>query len=226
MKAYYYFLVIVKDKEICTVEDPSLNCVRLSEHFMRHIMSAVNVSEDEDRYVLLKSVDEQTVKVNKDFLSTAMSRRHDEQMSPDTVLSVLLKSFEFASTVASENYIAMAAQFPLVVLHPSKKQLRVIKPKSVFQVFSHVFIHLYQFLRVKRLFVEQNAVDECIIIGDKNYEVGVIPCARFVLCCVNNILIDMRSGKILLLKHNCHRPESSRTKFDNNLHQVVNQLMS
>ncbi len=219
MKTYFYFLVPVKDDSVATVRDPSLGCVRMNERFLKCLRSAVN-GETDVKYFLLKGVDELSVAINHEFLSTFMDSR--QPASPNCVLAAIAESFEFPTKTSVEKYVALA-QYPLVVFRPSK--IKVIKPKSSLDVFNHAILHLYQFLRVKRLSEELKKIDECASLSDRKYKVGILPCARFATCCVNNLLVECTSGKISLLTHECHRMECTQNRFDNNLYQAVNRLM-
>ncbi|MES9882948.1 MAG: hypothetical protein ABW185_18930 [Sedimenticola sp.] len=216
MKAYYFFLVPVKDDSVATVRDPSLGCIRMNERFMKCLRSAV---EEDAKYFLLKGVDERSVVINHEFLSTFMRSRRDQPA--EGVLAAITDSFELSSA-SVEKYVALA-QYPLVVLRQSK--IKVIEPKSSLDVFNHAFLHLYQFLRVKRLSEELKKIDEYTRLSDCKYNAGILPCARFATCCVNNLLVECGSGKISLLKHTCHRMECTQKRFDNNLYQAVNQMI-
>ncbi len=75
-----------------------------------HEVSAIAVEEDA-KYFLLKGVDERSVVINHEFLSTFMRSRRDQPA--EGVLAAITDSFELSSA-SVEKYVALA-QYPLVV---------------------------------------------------------------------------------------------------------------
>lgn len=222
MKAYYFFLVPVTDSDIAHVNDPSLNCIRVNPTLFKTITSRVG-DVDATKFFLLKSVDEATVSVDLSELESFMSVKDNRKRLDIDTLSAVLSCFQF-ETDTYNKYVAVA-QYPLLVIRPNASCSSIYYPKTSTDVLNHCFIHLYQYLKVKKLNDEQDKIDKVIHLSDNNYHPSVLPSARFALCCVNNLLIETQSRRIYILKHDCHRLECVRGKFDSNLYQVVNDLV-
>lgn len=222
MKTYYFFVVPITDSHITYVNEPSLNCVRANPTLFQNITSHVD-DVDETKFFLLKGIDEPTVTLDMSELESFLSSKDKRKKLDIDTLSVVLNCFQFA-TETYKKYIAVA-QYPLLVIRSNATSSNVYYPKSSADVFNHCFIHLYQYLKVKMLRHEQDQIDKVIRLSDSNYQPGILSSARFALCCVNNLLIENPSRRIYVLKHDCHRMECTRGKFDSNLYQVVNQLV-
>lgn len=222
MKSYYFFFVPVKDKNICKLNDPSLNSLRVNSSIFKTLFSYVE-NNDDIHYMLLKSIDEMSLSIRDcDLEQSVLSGDKSELELIDSVL----KSFDNNGEDKTRKYLSMA-QYPLLVIetHGQQKKLSLHYPKTSLDVYNHCFLHYYQFMKVKQLNEPLKRIESLISVTDSNYSPGISPSAKFATCCLNNVLIEVSSKKILLNEHQCYRSKSEKKTFDSNLYKSIGQLL-
>lgn len=222
MSVYYFFLVPIKDKDIESVHDPSLNSVRLHLALYQSIIKCVQRVDDIE-YFHLKGIVEPSVKLNVNKLKMVFNKKANQWSSQDDLISAIMSAFQFGST-SPEKYLSLA-QYPLAVLRSDIKKISLKYPKSSSDVTNHCFLHLIQFLITKELHEQIKMLESVVNIKRSIYRSAVPSTAKFFTCCLNNLLIESRTKQISILKHDCHRGECIRGKFDSNLYKVVNGLL-
>ena len=219
MKVYYYFILPMTDKFLSVYSDPSLDYIKICNDVFNALHNLSTPNGDEIKYYVLKSVEESSVELDTKML---LSLQKDfERNKTESLLLSLIESFNFDRDTRKK-YIALAHQ-PLLILNKSKKKVSIVNPKTLNDVFSHCVLHLYQFLHMKRQIAECKKMEQFISFSDTTYSPGVSSSARFAICCLNNIVVEAGTKKLLLLKHECSRNASGR--FDNNLYETVNDLL-
>ena len=221
MKAYYFFFVPVKDKHICKLNDPSLNSLRVNSSIFKTLYSYVE-NNDDIQYMLLKSIDEVSLSLKDSNLDQSVWNCDKSELE---LFDAVLKSFDNGDGI-TRKYLAIA-QYPLLVIetHGQQKRLSLHYPKTPLDVYNHSFLHYYQFMKVKQLNQPLKSIESLISVTDSNYSPGISPCAKFTTCCLNNILIEVSSKKILLNEHKCYRTKSEKKAFDSNLYNSIGQLL-
>lgn len=220
MRVYYFFLIPVKDPNIRNYTDPSLNSIRVNMSMLQTMRKKIS-NFDELQYVSLKGIDASRVSLDSIQLKSTLSER--KWSSQKEILCAIINSFQFDST-SYEKCLSLS-QYPLVVLKPDIKKLHVRYPASSEEVVSHFFLHLLQYLNVKQRHEERNTLETLVELSDSRYQTASPKCAKFFACCLNNLLINIRTRQITILRHECHRNKCVRGRFDNNLYQVVNQFL-
>lgn len=217
---YYYFIVPIKDNDIEVIDDSSISHIRLNKKF-----DSLHEHMDKNSvYILLKGIDEASCSVNDQLLDMFIKNRNKADTSVQDLFAAILQSFEFSCN-SYKKYIAIS-QYPLLVLRTKDKHIHIIKPQSPTDIFNHCFLHFYQFLKIKKLQKEEDKINTLIKLSNSNYSPGIHPSARYVTCCMNNILIHMSSRKIFILKHNCNRSKiHSNVQFDSNLFNTISSLL-
>jgi hypothetical protein len=222
MTVYYYFLVPVKDKDIESISDPSLNSIRLNLNLYQSIRKHIPRVDDIE-YFLLKGIEEPSVMMNVNKLRFLLTEKGSHWSSQDEIVAAVMSAFQFNSS-SHEKYLAIA-QYPLAVVRPDVKKLSIKFPESSSDVINHSFLHLIQFLAVKQFRDQIQSLESVVDISSSKYRSAVPTSAKFSTCCLNNLLVESRTKQISILKHECHRKECVRGKFDSNLYQAVNQIL-
>ena len=217
------FVIPIKDMNITRVLDPSLNGFRMNDKLFGSLMSQLEDTHD-CRYLLLKGIEENSVELSFPALENLLAQKAQSTNSCETFLDALLGAFNFEG-ISCEKYLSIA-QFPLGVFKTEEQKLLVQRPRNVWDILSHCFLHFYQFLVVKGYKIERNKIDALIKLSDKRYQPGIHYSAKLVSCCLNNLLIEVPSRKIFLYQHDCQRNKQTKEKFDNNLYRVVSNLLA
>ena len=219
MHVYYYFFVQIKDKNVEVIEDSSICHMRLNKQFH----SLYDRLDENSCYILLKGIDDPSCFVNDHFIEMFLKKREKSKLTELDLFSTVLQSFDFCFN-SYDKYLSIA-QYPLLVIRTKDKRTHIVKPRTPKDVFSHCFIHFYQFLKVKQLHDEEEKIKSLIRLSNNKYAPGIHPSSRFVTCCLNNILIRVADSKIFLLKHECHRRKNPQNNFDHNLFNAVSELL-
>ena len=217
------FVIPIKDMNVARVLDPSLNGFRMNDKLFRSLMSQLDDAHD-CRYFLLKGIEENSVELNFPALENLLTQKAQSTSSSETFLDALLGAFNFEGT-SCEKYLSIA-QFPLGVFKTEEQKLLVQRPRNIWDIFNHCFLHFYQFLVLKGHKIERSKIDALIKLSDRRYQPGIHCSAKSVSCCLNNLLIEVPSRKIFLYQHDCHRSQQAKERFDSNLYRVVSNLLA
>ena len=211
-------MIPVKDKCIEKSEDSSLSHIRLSKKFKK---VCDRLDDGNSFFILLKGVDDSMCTVNDHVLGTCLKKCGKDAVDEQDLFETVLQSFEFTSSTY-HRYLSMA-QYPLLIINTKRKRFYVIKPENSLQIFNHCFLHFYQFMKIKKLWKEEQKLKTLIKLSCSDNVLDLHTSTQFVTCCLNNILIELSTGKLFLFKHNCHRSEVHKRKFDNTLFRIASQ---
>lgn len=222
MHLYYYFLVPIKDKYIDIISDPSLTSIRMNKSYFNSLLEYTS-NPDECSYFAFTGIDNvcKSFDTNKLQTHTSIEKIHDK----NDYMYTILKSLTFEST-SVDKYLAIATEYPLVVVKPEKKKLYIYQAKSCSDVFNNCILHFYQFLKLTKPTNEFKTLSSLLKCMENKYVLGVETSARFALCCINNIVVENPSRKIFVLKHKCKRPLQVTAKFDCCLNEAVTRLLT
>ena len=222
MHVYYFFMIPIKDEKVQIIDDLSLRYVNVNKRYS----CLIDGCDDSVKYLLLKGIEESSCHVDNLGVETILKKRQEREWSDENMLFSLLQTFTFPS-VSFDKYLSIA-QYPLLVLHTKDKRYTVFYPKTATDVFNHCFLHYLQFLKVKQLLEEERKLQSLIkllIPSNSKYIPAIQKCSKYVTCCLNNIVVEVNSGKIYLLKHECHRTICPDGKVDNSLLNSVKEIL-
>jgi hypothetical protein len=219
MGVYYFYFIPIKDRDVEIISDPSLNGIRMNLQLFRSVTRCI---AEEVQYILLKSIDDLSMTFDKSKFDSNLENLTNN--SQENVLSTLLNCFDVCG-FSYERYLGIS-QYPLMVVKPRKSKAVLHTPKTTLDILNHCFLHMYQFLHVKQSSEECKQLNAVLQVGNARYKPAIHSAAKFVTCCVHNIVVEISTRRFYILKHECFKSKCIQGKFDHNIYEVIRQMLT